>query len=177
VTLRIPPLRERQEDIPLIAEHYLRAFCREHGRDPKRLTREAIETLRAYPWPGNVRELKNTMESVVVFHRGEEVGAEDLPVEILEALGLEGRPVPVLATVGGEESEEGAVETHEPAPGGPARSPDGGKTMAGIERDAILAALARTSGRRVEAARLLDIGLRTLQRKLKEYKEQGYWEE
>jgi len=171
VTLRIPPLRERQEDIPLIAEHYLRSFCREHGREPKRLTREAVEALRAYPWPGNVRELKNAMESVVVFHRGEEVAAEDLPEELLEALGLEGRPVAVPAG-GGEELEAAGA----PAPV-PAARGGGERTMADIERDAILAALSRTGGRRVEAARLLDIGLRTLQRKLKDYKEQGYWEE
>jgi len=176
VTLRIPPLRERLEDIPLIAEHYLRAFCREHGREPKRLTREAVDTLKLYPWPGNVRELKNAMESVVVFHRGDEVGAEDLPVEILEALGLEGRPVAVLAS--GEEAEEqGADEAAGEGAGAPVQRVEGSKTMADIEREAILAALARTGGRRVEAARLLEIGLRTLQRKLKEYKEQGYWEE
>ena len=79
----------------------------------------------------------------------------------------------MTAPAGGEEERaEGAVA----APAAPART-GGERTMADIERDAILAALARTGGRRVEAARLLDIGLRTLQRKLKEYKEQGHWEE
>jgi two-component system NtrC family response regulator len=174
VTLRIPPLRERQEDIPLIAEHYLRAFCREHGREPKRLTREAVEALRAYPWPGNVRELKNAMESVVVFHRGDEVAAADLPAELLEALGLEARP-PVLPAHGDREADVVSA-AFDSTPTTPAHG-DGERTMADIERDAILAALSRTGGRRVEAARLLDIGLRTLQRKLKEYKEQGFWEE
>jgi DNA-binding NtrC family response regulator len=103
------------------------------------------------------------METVVVFHRGEEVAAEDLPEELLEALGLEGRPVAVPAG-GGEELEAAGA----PAPV-PAARGGGERTMADIERDAILAALSRTGGRRVEAARLLDIGLRTLQRKLKEY--------
>ena len=84
--------------------------------------------------------------------------------------------VAVLAS--GEEAEEqGAGESAEGGAGAPVQRVEGSKTMADIEREAILAALARTGGRRVEAARLLEIGLRTLQRKLKEYKEQGYWEE
>jgi len=163
VTLRIPPLRERREDIPIIAEHYLRAFCKEHGREPKRFTSEAVAAIEDYPWPGNVRELKNAMESMVVFHRGEEVEPADLPAEIRAVLGVEGRaPAPVA---------EGPAPVAAPAP------PPGPKTMADIEREAILAMLERTGGRRVEAARRLDIGLRTLQRKLKEYKDQGYFQE
>jgi len=161
VTLQIPPLRRRAEDIPLIAEHYLRMFCKEHGRSAKRLSREAVAAIQTYSWPGNVRELKNAMESIVVFHRGETVEPADLPAEIRAALGLEGRPE---------------------APPAPARAAvpaaDGGaRTMADIEREAILATLEATGGRRVEAARKLEIGLRTLQRKLKEYKDQGYLEE
>ncbi len=160
VTLRIPPLRERREDIPLIAEHYLRQFFKEHGREFRRPTAEAVALLQEYPWPGNVRELKNAMESIVVFHRGDAIEPADLPAEIRAVLGIEGRAAP-------------------PAP--PAAVASGGasgpRTMAEIERDAILSTLERTGGRRVEAARLLDIGLRTLQRKLKEYKDQGFFEE
>jgi DNA-binding NtrC family response regulator len=171
VTLRIPPLRERREDVPVIAEHYLRAFCKEHGREPKRLTGEAVAVLQEYPWPGNVRELKNAMESIVVFHRGELVEPADLPSEIRSALGVAGRP-PAAAG-----AAERAAEGGQPAESRSAPRPEGPKTMADIERDAILEMLDRTGGRRVEAARLLDIGLRTLQRKLKEYKDQGYVEE
>ena len=166
VTLRIPPLRERRDDIPLIAEHYLRAFCKEHGRESKRFTPEAVAALQDYPWQGNVRELKNAMESMVVFHRGELVEPADLPAEIRSVLGVEGRaPAPLTSAA--------------PAAGGAAEpaAPAGPKTMADIEREAILGMLERTGGRRVEAARRLDIGLRTLQRKLKEYKDQGYFEE
>ncbi len=160
VTLYIPPLRERPEDIPLIAEHFLRLFCKEHGRDPKRLSNRALDALRAYAWPGNVRELKNSMESVVVFHRGGEVTASDLPREIRAATGI-------------EEAHEASTE----AESAPHRSAsDGEHTMADIEREAILATLQKTGGRRAEAAKLLDIGLRTLQRKLKEYKQQGFFE-
>jgi DNA-binding NtrC family response regulator len=161
VTLRIPPLRERAVDIPLIAEHYLKLFCKEHGREPKQLSRATVEALQAYDWPGNVRELKNTMESVVIFHQGEVVEPEDLPAELREVLGLAGRTAPA-AEAGARASTPLAT---------------GGHTMADIEREAILAALDRSGGRRVEAARALDIGLRTLQRKLKDYKQQGFYEE
>jgi DNA-binding NtrC family response regulator len=161
VTLRIPPLRERTEDVLPIAEHYLRSFCREHGREPKRFSPLATEVLRLYPWPGNVRELKNVIESIVVFHRGTEVDVADLPLELSKGLGGVGLPPPAAAI---ERSEPAAAA----APAGPAQP-----TMAEIERKAILAALEKTGGRRAEAARLLDIGLRTLQRKLKEYRQQG----
>jgi len=160
VTLRIPPLRDRTDDIPLLAEHFLRIFCKEHGREAKRLSARAIDALKAYAWPGNVRELKNAMESVVVFHRGVEVGASDLPHEIRSATGIE---EPRRETVPAEDAE---AAPHD----------DGERTMADIEREAILTALDRTGGRRAEAAKLLDIGLRTLQRKLKEYKQQGFFQ-
>ena len=168
VTLRIPPLRERPEDIPLIAEHYLKQFCKEHGREPKRFSPRAAEVLRLYRWPGNVRELKNVIESVVVFHRGPEIDLADLPAELRSSLGAG----PLLAQV----SDVSAISAMERPPdlARPEPAPAAGQpTMAEIERRAILAALERTGGRRAEAARLLDIGLRTLQRKLKEYRLQG----
>jgi len=160
VTLRIPPLRERQDDIPILAEHYLKLFCKEHGREPKRLSSRAVEALKAFPWPGNVRELKNAMESIVVFHRGTEITAGHLPVEIRQAVGIEEEEL---------EADAGEDDVFLELPA------SGELTMADIERQAILAALERTGGRRAEAAKLLDIGLRTLQRKLKEYKQQGFF--
>src|SRR5918992_1560681 len=85
VTLRIPPLRERPEDVPLLAEHFLALFTEEHGKPPKRLAPEALELLARFPWPGNVRQLKNVIESVVVFHQGELVEAADLPAQVRDA--------------------------------------------------------------------------------------------
>jgi two-component system, NtrC family, response regulator HydG len=159
VTLRIPPLRDREDDVALIADHYLRHFCKEHSREPKRLTMRAVDALRAYAWPGNVRELKNVLESIVVFHQGSEVDVDDLPIELRG----EHAALPVAAPTARAETVR-----DEPSP-----AANGEHTMADIERQAILAALERTGGRRAEAAKLLDIGLRTLQRKLKEYKERG----
>ncbi|MGE0639254.1 MAG: sigma-54-dependent transcriptional regulator [Thermoanaerobaculia bacterium] len=169
VTLQIPPLREREDDIPRLAEHYLNLITREHGREPKRFSREAIAALRAYGWPGNVRELRNAIESIVVFHRTNDVRVSDLPPEIRALAGS----VEEDAGAEGTEREpvkEVAESRREPVSSGP-------RTMSDIERDAILETLQKTGGRRVEAARLLDIGLRTLQRKLKEYKDQGHYEE
>jgi len=153
VTLRIPPLRERGGDLTLLADHYLGMFCREHSKPPKRLALDALEVLSRYGWPGNVRELRNTMESVVIFHDGEEIRASDLPPELR----------------GG-----GAA----PAASAPVQAPQGTpRTMEEIERQAILETLQRTGGRRAEAAQLLNIGLRTLQRKLKDYRAQGFYTE
>ena len=191
VTLRIPPLRERREDIPLIAEHYLAQFCREHGREPKTLGADAVEALLCHPWPGNVRELRNLMESVVVFHAGHEVRYADLPPELRglgpTLVGSAAPPVPTAAEVENVATPvpgataAPAVPVAPAAPAAPAapvvpsvRLP---RTMADIEREAILSALERAGGRRAEAARALDIGLRTLQRKLKEYKDQGHYKE
>ncbi|HNU82402.1 MAG TPA: sigma-54 dependent transcriptional regulator [Thermoanaerobaculia bacterium] len=171
VTLRIPPLRERPEDIPLLAEHYLERFAAEHGRDLPRLAPDATAALSAYAWPGNVRELRNLIETVVIFHRGEEIGRDDLPPEVR---GAKGEAWPALPLP----PESPPAATAPPAPAtAPAREETTPRTMAEVEREAILATLAHTGGRRAEAARLLDIGLRTLQRKLKEYKQHGHWEE
>jgi two-component system, NtrC family, response regulator AtoC len=160
VTLRIPPLRERQADIPLLVDYYLEQFCQEHAKPVKRVLPEAIEALRAYPWPGNVRELRNVLESMVIFHQGDEVALRDLPPELRGA--AEGMPIAQAGPASGIAAA--------PLPATP-------RTMEEIERQAILSMLERTGGRRAEAAQALAIGLRTLQRKLKDYKAQGYFSE
>ena len=152
VTLRVPPLRERLEDMPLLAEHFLDQFCTEHGRPKKGLSPMAVEVLKHYPWPGNVREFRNFIESMVIFHEGSVIDVGDLPMELRTGrVSSSGVPVQI-------------------ADGEP-------RTMAEIERVAILETLALTGGRRAEAAKILGIGLRTLQRKLKEYRDEGFWED
>ena len=149
VTLQIPPLRERPEDIPLLAEHYLERFAAEHEKEAKSLSKEALEVLAAYPWPGNVRELKNVLESLVIFHQSDTIAAAELPAELRQKGAAAGDGGPVQC------------QTGEP------------RTMAEIERRAILETLELTGGRRADAAKILEIGLRTLQRKLKDYKQEG----
>lgn len=153
VTLRIPPLRERPSDIPPLLEHFLAQFCQEHGKPPILLSQEALELLTRYSWPGNVRELKNTMESLVIFHQEGEVTAHELAPEVRESSALSAAGAPVQSVAGDP------------------------RTMAEIERQAILETLGRTSGHRARAADILGIGLRTLQRKLKEYKGEGFVED
>ena len=152
VTLEIPPLRDRRGDIPLLLEHYLDAACEEHGKPTMRFSNDALEALSRFAWPGNVRQLKNVVESVVVFQTDETVSVEALPEEIRESTMVSGHEGPVQNLVG--------------AP----------RTMEEIERQAILETLKRTGGHRGDAARLLGIGLRTLQRKLKDYKHTGHFE-
>ena len=144
VTLNIPPLRKRAGDIPLFVQHFLELFNRELERDVRGVHPAVLAVLKRHPWPGNVRELRNLVESVVLFARGEEIGLEELPAEYRLSVAT-----PVAETSG----------EWRPRP------------MAEIERENILRAVDYTSGHRARAADLLEIGLRTLQRKLKEYGE------
>jgi two-component system response regulator HydG len=151
VTLEIPPLRERLEDLPLLVRHYLDLFAAEHARGKIEMTLSALKVLEQAPWPGNVRELKNVLENLVIFSDGGRIDAGDLPADLLRPA----VPAPAAAAAAAAGSRGDLV-----------------RPMAEIEKDAILAALEKTRGRRGEAARLLDIGLRTLQRKLKEYRDE-----
>ncbi|NPA48373.1 MAG: sigma-54-dependent Fis family transcriptional regulator [Thermodesulfobacteria bacterium] len=83
VPIRIPPLRERPEDIPLLAEEFLEELARHSGLGRKRLSEEAMQALRRYPFPGNVRELRNLIERLVIMSQGDIIGLEDLPPEIV----------------------------------------------------------------------------------------------
>ncbi|MBI3448402.1 MAG: sigma-54-dependent Fis family transcriptional regulator [Acidobacteria bacterium] len=84
ITLRMPPLRERMDDIPSLAEHFLAKYRRETKRDVKRISRPALSVLMRYEWPGNVRELENTIERAVVLGVDEEIVPDDLPLYLLE---------------------------------------------------------------------------------------------
>ena len=158
VTLKIPPLRERREDIPILLKHFLELFARENGREGMRFGAEAMRLLVQARWEGNVRELRNMVESLVVLAPHEEIGVEDLPEEYRK---VSREPAPASASA----ADEGQR---------PAEDAGGeGLTMEEIERRAILSALEKTGGNRTQAAGMLGIGLRTLQRKLKEYRMAG----
>ncbi len=158
VTLRIPPLRERREDIPLLAHHFLATFGKENDRDGMKFSPDAMRALVDAPWEGNVRELRNLVESLVVLTPNTEVKLTDLPEEF--------RGLP----------RDGASPDPHDAASLPPAAGKAGPTMEEIERRAILDALDRSGGNRTQAAETLGIGLRTLQRKLKEYKLAGFAE-
>ncbi len=86
IPFRVPPLRERREDVPVLARHFVEVLSAEHGRRPKSFTPEALHVLARLPWPGNVRELRNIIERLVIMIPGEQVEARDLPASLLEAL-------------------------------------------------------------------------------------------
>ena len=156
VTLKIPPLRERREDIPLLANHFLELFTKENAREGMHISPDAMRAMVQYGWEGNVRELKNLIESLVVLAPEDEIRVEDLPPEY-GSLEEEGQGGPGIALDGPGTAEESGRSL----------------TMDEIERRAILDALEKTGGNRTQAAEMLGIGLRTLQRKLKEYKLAG----
>jgi len=160
VTLRIPRLCERREDIPLLVGHFLEQFARENDRPGLRIAPEALKALTRADWEGNVRELRNTIESLVVLTPSDSIDFDDLPEEIRRFGGA-----PTAAAAGADRvpeavRAEGSREIEIPV----------GATMDEIERRAILRTLESTGGNRTRAAELLGIGLRTLQRKLKEYR-------
>jgi DNA-binding NtrC family response regulator len=149
VTLHIPPLRERPEDIPLLVSHFLDQFKRENAREDLSLSPAALRGLVGSRWEGNVRELRNLIESLVVMATRPVIDVWDLPEAYRHAA------------------------PQEPAAASGASPAGLGTTMEEIEREAILRTLKETEGNRTRAAEILGIGLRTLQRKLKEYGEPG----
>ncbi|HTW91858.1 MAG TPA: sigma-54 dependent transcriptional regulator [bacterium] len=139
VTLRVPPLRERTEDIPALAEHFLGKYCAEHGVPLKALTDDAIDLLAAQPWPGNVREFGNVIQRLVVL----------LPQQTLSAHDI--RPL-VTAETGSEQSASDGQSLK--------------SARDDFERKHILKVLADCQGNITEAARILEIDRTTLYRTL-----------
>ena len=140
VSVDLPPLRERVEDIELLAREFLREFARSHQRKEPVLHRSAVSALASHHWPGNIRELRNLCEKLVVTDKSGLVTAGSLPF-----------------------APERPQKKTEPT------LFDGSHSMAEIERHAVFQTLARTDGNKVEAAKILGIGLKTLYRRLGEY--------
>ena len=152
VNLRLPSLRDRREDIPLLAAHFLDRISREHNRKFT-LSDEALRTMMRHDWPGNVRELENSLERATALSSGPVLHLGDLPTQ-LQQQGLQQNFDARHAGMG-DESEAAAAP--------------GVKPLADLERDAILGAIRTLNGDKLQAARLLGIGKTTLYRKLKEY--------
>jgi DNA-binding NtrC family response regulator len=159
VELVIPPLRERKEDIPLLAHAFIEQFNREHGKTITGMSSEVVPALTEHSWPGNVRELKNVIERMVIFCSDDEIHPGHLPPDFRPGF----EPASPVAHSSG--AAVPAARVGVAAPSGQAVQP-----LDKMERQAILAALRQTNGNKTRAARILGIGLRTLHRKLKQYR-------
>ncbi|MDD3684510.1 MAG: sigma 54-interacting transcriptional regulator, partial [Desulfovibrio desulfuricans] len=139
VALQLPPLRERGEDIPLLAMHFMKLFAERNGKTVKGFTPGAMDRLLKHNWPGNVRELENAVERAVVLLVGEYISERELP-----------------PTIGGQEAEAPVAS----------RLDFANMTLEEIERLAVMDTLAQVGGNKSEAARRLGINRKTLLSKL-----------
>jgi len=145
VTLKVPPLRKRVEDIPLLAQHFLETYARKNKKRIKGFTPLAMDMFLKYDWPGNVRELENAVERAVILGLGDYITEKELPLRIAKAY-----PHPE------------AIDRH-PTIGKEPRS------LEEAEKEAVLAALQAAGGNKSKTARLLGITRKTLHKKLKKY--------
>jgi DNA-binding NtrC family response regulator len=139
VEIQLPPLRERPEDIPILADHFMRTYARKYGRAIRRLSPEAMATIAAYPWPGNVRALRHALERAVILCDGDTLRPSDFPLppsDLARADGDGGRPA---------------------------------TTLADIERQTIAGALSRHAGNVSHAAKELGITRTSLYRRMEKY--------
>jgi two-component system, NtrC family, nitrogen regulation response regulator GlnG len=160
IRLRLPPLRERREDIPMLARHFLARSARELGVDGKRLTDASLQFFAAQEWPGNVRQLQNVCHWLTVMAPGQIVDVKDLPPEV------RGDP----SASSGEADWRRALEREVTARLARGESQIADPLTRDFETALILKALQHTGGRRIEAANLLGIGRNTLTRKVQELK-------
>ncbi|HSJ08378.1 MAG TPA: helix-turn-helix domain-containing protein, partial [Longimicrobiales bacterium] len=140
ITLHLPPLRDRNDDIPLLAEHFLRRAPSPNG-ESLRLSDDALLVLQRYDWPGNVRELENALERAAILTRGDVVPVEALPARVVEPA-----PAPLVS-----------------------ERPPANPTLELVERAYILWVLQAEGGNKARAAEVLGIDPSTLYRKLNRY--------
>jgi two-component system, NtrC family, response regulator AtoC len=140
IPIELPPLRQRNEDIPLLSEYFLSKFAQKMGIPPKTLSERALQMFSRYAWPGNVRELENVIERATVISRNQELMPADFPAEI---------------SIGISEMTKGGIEV--------------GLTIDGAEKMLIIRTLKANAGNRTKTAEVLGITTRTLRTKLQEY--------
>jgi two-component system response regulator HydG len=144
MNLHVPPLREREDDIPLLAQHFLKKYMEKNRKDLKGFTPVAMDMLMKNPWPGNVRQLENVIERAVILTMNPYISDKDFP--------------PFMTTAYRKDNNMGVTP-----------SGLGGKSLEEIESQAILETLEQTQGNKSEAAKLLNITRTTLNNKLKKY--------
>jgi sigma-54 specific flagellar transcriptional regulator A len=160
IPLHIPPLRERREDIPLLAEYFLSNFSKKRKRENIRMVPEVLHFFLQYPWPGNVRELENLIERVIILSEDGLIGPKDLPQRFQEFQRIPGQgetDPPLLS----------------PKPGREVLLPDQGVNMNSLveemEKSLILQAIRKSKGVKSKAAELLGLKRTTLLEKMKKF--------
>jgi transcriptional regulator with PAS, ATPase and Fis domain len=144
ISIHLPPLRERKEDIPLLIKHFIDKFNRSMGKQIKGIDKNALKCLESYPFPGNIRELENIIERAVALTNAHYITIEDLPVEVLEKRDLYLETENLIPVFYGEDLKT-------------------------IEKKVILTTLNKTNGNRKKTAEILGISERGLRYKIKEY--------
>lgn len=165
VTIHVPNLQERPDDIPLLAQHFVQVFATRNRKDVKGFTPTAMDMLLKYPWPGNVRELENTIERAVVLLFGAYISERELPPAILQHAQSLANPNHALGSAqptnknGSPENAEGAFTPN-------------ANTLDDMEREMILHTLDSVGDNKSEAAKRLGISRKTLHMKLKKYEQE-----
>ncbi|PJK28446.1 sigma-54-dependent transcriptional regulator [Minwuia thermotolerans] len=166
VNLKLPPLRERPEDIAVLADHFVAKYSEANGVACKPIDRDAARLLRGHPWPGNVRELENTLHRAVLLATGNEITSEAIVLPDGSRPGE--NSAPTAGRVAGQISGGGVISEDDAAQAGLV-----GRTVAEVEQQLILETLDHCFGNRTHAANILGISIRTLRNKLKAYTEEG----
>ncbi len=156
VNLRIPPLRERKDDLLALAQFFIDKYARVNGRPARRLARDGRDQVMAHTWPGNVRELENAMHRAVLLANSEDVGAASVRAP-------DGAPVSHARDATGAAIEAAQAAARHLV----------GRTVAEVEQDLILETLTHCLGNRTHAAHILGISIRTLRNKLRLYSDEG----
>jgi len=143
INIKVPPLRDRGDDVPLLAQRFLNKYTKENDKLIKGFTPMAMDALSKYSWPGNVRELENVIERAIILCMGQYISEKDLPPNILK-----------------DYEPEDAIQT---------QLSGGGKSLDDIEKIALIETLKQTKGNKTEAATILNITRTTLRNKLKKH--------
>ena len=184
IAIVVPPLRERLDDVPLLADHFLARFRQQAARRITGFAPDAIAAMTRYAWPGNVRELRNAVERAIVLGERDVIVAADLPPQVLaQAQPPRTRPAHPTPPLGSSISQAlpTIVEPAVPVPApvavpvpAPAAAPAAAaRSLRELEKEGILAALAATNGNKAQAAAILEIDRSTLYKKLKDYGIEG----
>jgi len=185
IHIEVPPLRERLDDVPLLADHFLARFRHQAGRRITGFSADAMAVMQRYHWPGNVRELRNAVERAIVLGDRDQIQAADLPPQLLgtalpSARTRNSPPTPPLGSAISQAPTPAPLPVIEPmvvvpvaATHGTGPRPPVARSLRDLEKEGILAALAATNGNKAQAAAILEIDRSTLYKKLKDYGIEG----